>query len=121
MQRHGNSIDCRDQNEESVLSRDALLKQLEIMPEDKTFRHPLAHCITDDLTGEDILVAGKVQPTLCNGNIGDITQPDLAWLVCLKNLIQKIGGHRQVVLRVGGCPEFLLLLAFYTQVSGESS
>ena len=75
---------------------------------------------TNDLTGENILVASEVQPPLASGDIRDITQPYLTWSVGLKALVNKIGGHRQVVLRVGGCLELLFLFASEPQFSADS-
>lgn len=36
-----------------------------------------------------------------SGDIRNVAQPYMAWSACLKYLIKKIVGHRQIMLRVG--------------------
>lgn len=71
----------------------------------------LTHGIAYDLSREDVFVAGKEEPPFASGYIGDVGYPDLIGGICCKLLIQVVGHHRQVMLRVRGCLVSLLLLA----------
>lgn len=78
---------------------------------DQILRHSLAHCVAHDLSGEEVFVAGKIQPTLGGWDIGDIGHPDLVRGFGHKVLLQKVFGNRQGVVRIRRCLELFHLLA----------
>lgn len=68
---------------------------------DQILRHTGSHGIADDLPSAQILVSGKIEPTLFSLNIGDVAQPDLARSLRLELLSQEVLSHRQGVSGVG--------------------
>lgn len=67
----------------------------------QVLRHTGSHGVADDLPSAQILVSGKIEPTLSSLNIGDVAQPDLARSLRLELLSQEVLSHRQGVSRVG--------------------
>lgn len=62
----------------------------------------VAHGPTDDLAGGEIEHSGQVEPALAGGQVGDVRQPDCVGQGGREELLQEVGGDRQIVTAVGG-------------------
>jgi hypothetical protein len=60
----------------------------------QVLRHSLAHRVSHDLPGEEVFVAGEIQPALGGRDVGDIRYPDLIGGFGRKVLFQKVLGNR---------------------------
>jgi len=61
-----------------------------------------AHSPPDHPTGEEIQHKSEVQPATLGGNVGDIADPFLVGMLCLKLTIKDISGHRIGRLGISG-------------------
>ena len=80
-----------DQTRRRALGRDGAEERLA----HQVLRHSFAHRIADDLPGEEIFMAGEIQPAFGGGDVGDIRYPNLVGGIRRKVLCQQILGNRQ--------------------------
>ncbi len=96
-----------DQARHRTLCRDGAEKGLA----NQVLRHAFAHRVSHDLSGEEVFVAGEIEPALGGGDVSDIRYPDLIGGFGRKVLLQKIFGNRQCVVGVRCRLELFHLLA----------
>lgn len=73
--------------------------------------HPLGHGVADQFAVEQILDAGKIEPALVGGDVGDIADPGAIGGRHGELPIEKIGRQWQGMPRIRRSLEFPLLLA----------
>src|SRR5471030_841203 len=87
----------------------------------ESLRHALTHGVSNQLAGEDVLIAGDVEPSLVSGTIGDVCHPGFVWPRWRERLVEQIVGDRQVVIRIRRGFEFALLLTPQIELSAQAS
>jgi len=65
---------------------------------DQILCHTFPHGVAHDFSSKEILVTGKIQPTLGRGDVSDVSNPDLIRGLRDKVLIQEVRGNRQLVV-----------------------
>ena len=77
---------------------------------------PRSQGIADDLSVEEVLVGGAVEPAFFCRDIRDVAHPDLVWCRHLELLFHEVCRHGQGMCRIGRRPELLRLGASYPEL-----
>ena len=118
---HGRSTGFRDPNDGSGLTRPLGCHCPEERLADQVRGDPIAQCISDDFSREEVFMGSQIEPAFFCGHIGHVADPDLVRPRCLKLLIQQILRHGKGMLRIRRGLELSLLLAPYPQLLPDPS